>query len=75
MLRLELENNSRQPEYLTEQRQSDSLNKSLLTLSHGVDEGGGIVDEDDDGREPIKLVTGPCNSNSGYLQILAQNLV
>jgi hypothetical protein len=33
------------------------------------DEGGAVVDEDDDdGWEPIKLVTGPCDSNSGYSQ-------
>jgi hypothetical protein len=49
MLRLELENNSRQPEYFTKKRQSDNLNNSQLTLSHGVDEGGVVVDEDDDG--------------------------
>ncbi len=32
---------------LTENGQSDSPNKSQLTLSHGVDEGGVVVDEDD----------------------------
>jgi hypothetical protein len=41
-----LENNSRQPTNLTEKRESDSLNKSQLTLFHGVDEGGVFVDED-----------------------------
>jgi hypothetical protein len=34
-LKWELENNSRQPEDLTENRQSDSLNNSQLTLSQG----------------------------------------
>jgi hypothetical protein len=43
-----LENNSRQPTNLTENRQSDSLNQSQLTLFHGVYEGGVVVDEDDD---------------------------
>jgi hypothetical protein len=42
-------NNSRQPENLTENRQSDSLNKSHLTLCHGVDEAGVVADDDDDG--------------------------
>jgi hypothetical protein len=37
-----LENNSRQPRNLTKNRQSDSLNKNQL------DEGGVLVDEDDD---------------------------
>jgi hypothetical protein len=32
----ELENNSRQPENPTVKRQSDSVNKSQLTLSRGV---------------------------------------
>ncbi len=41
-----MENNSRQPTNLTKKRQSDSLNKSQLTLFHGVDEGGVVVDED-----------------------------
>jgi hypothetical protein len=27
---------------------------------------GIVADDDDDEREPIKLVTGPCNNNSGY---------
>jgi hypothetical protein len=35
MLKGELENNSWQLRGLTENRQSDSLNKSLLNLSHG----------------------------------------
>ncbi len=43
-------NNYRQPGYLTKKRQNDSLKKSQLTLSHEVDEGGGVaVNEDDDG--------------------------
>jgi hypothetical protein len=42
------------------------LNKRQLTLSHGVDEGVVVADVDDDGRKPIKPVTGPCDSNSGY---------
>jgi hypothetical protein len=33
---------------LTGNRRSDSPNKSHLTLSHGVDEGGVDVNEDDD---------------------------
>jgi hypothetical protein len=44
-----LENNSRQPENFTENRQSDSLDKRQVTLSHGVDEGGVVVEDDDDG--------------------------
>jgi hypothetical protein len=28
--------------------QSNSSNKGQLTLSHGIDEGGVVVDEDDD---------------------------
>jgi hypothetical protein len=36
----ELENNSRRPEKLTKNGQSDSPNKRQLTLSHEVDEGG-----------------------------------
>jgi hypothetical protein len=43
-----LENNSRQPENLTRNRKIDSLNKSQLTLSHGVDEEGAVVDDDVD---------------------------
>ncbi len=43
-------------------------------LSYLVDEGGVFAD-DDDGWEPTKLVTGPCVSDSGYWQILAQNSV
>jgi hypothetical protein len=43
MLKKELENNSRQP------GNSDSLNKSQRTLSQGVDEGGVVADDDDDG--------------------------
>jgi hypothetical protein len=35
-------------------------------LSHGVDEGGVVADDDNDECEPIKLVTGPCNSDGGY---------
>jgi hypothetical protein len=34
---------------LIENRQSDSLNQSQLTLSHGVDKGGVDADDDDDG--------------------------
>jgi hypothetical protein len=32
---------------LTENKQSDNLNKSQLSFSHGVDEGGVVVDKDD----------------------------
>jgi hypothetical protein len=45
-----LENNSRQPKNLTENRLSGSLNNTKLTLSHGVDEEGscrGVVAEHD----------------------------
>ncbi len=49
--------------------------KSQLTLTHGVDEGGVVVDEDDDEWEPIKLLTCPCDSNSGYWRILSLNSV
>jgi hypothetical protein len=38
-----LENNYRQPENPTENKQSDSLDKSQFTLSYGVDEGGGLL--------------------------------
>jgi hypothetical protein len=45
-----LENNSRQLRDLTENRQSDSPNKSLLTLSHGKMKKGYVEgDEGDDG--------------------------
>jgi hypothetical protein len=57
-----------------ENKMSDSLKKSQFTLSRGVDEGG-VVDEDDDWWEPIKLVTGPCDSDSGYWWNLAENSV
>ncbi len=43
-----MENNSRHPRDLTENRQGDSLNKSQFTLSHGVDEGGIVAAADDD---------------------------
>jgi hypothetical protein len=42
-----LENNSWQPRNLSKNRQNDSPNKSQLTLFHGVDEGGVVVDEGD----------------------------
>ncbi len=32
----------------------------------------GVTNVANDGREPIKLVTGPCNSDSGYWWILGQ---
>jgi hypothetical protein len=60
-----LANNSGQPESLVDIKQSDSPNKGQLNLSHGVDEEGGVVDEEDE-KEPIKLITGPCDSDSGY---------
>jgi hypothetical protein len=46
-----LENNSREPGNLTENRQSDSLSKSQLTLSYRDDEeeGGVVADDGDDG--------------------------
>jgi hypothetical protein len=56
-------------------RQGDSLNKSQFTLSHGVDEGGIVAAADDDEWEPIKLVTGPWDSDSGQWQNLVQNSV
>jgi hypothetical protein len=40
---MRIKKNSRQPENLIIKRQSDSLNKSQLTLSHGVDEGGVVL--------------------------------
>jgi hypothetical protein len=40
--------NSGQPQNLTENGLSDSPNKSQLTLSCGVDDGGVVVDEDGD---------------------------
>jgi hypothetical protein len=43
-----VENNSKLPWDLTKNRQSDSLHKSQLTLSLGVDEGGVADDDDDD---------------------------
>jgi hypothetical protein len=43
-----LENNSWQTVNLTKNGQSDSTNKSKLTLSHGVDEEVIVVNEDDD---------------------------
>jgi hypothetical protein len=57
----ELENNSKQP---TINRRSDSLKKSQLTLFHGVDEGGNGVNEDDVEWEPIKVIKGPCDSDT-----------
>jgi hypothetical protein len=44
-----LKNNSRRPKDLNENRQSDSLNKSQLILSHGVNAGGVVAGDDDDG--------------------------
>jgi hypothetical protein len=61
-----LENNSRQPLNLTKNGQSDSPNKSQLTVSHRVDEGRVVVDEEDNECEPIKLVTSPSDRDSGY---------
>ncbi len=49
MLRGELENNYRQSRKLTKNKHSETLNKSQLTLSHGLDEGGIVTDEDIDG--------------------------
>jgi hypothetical protein len=43
-----LENNSRQSLNSTKKRQSDSPNKSHLTLFMGLMKGGVVVDEDDD---------------------------
>ncbi len=74
-LKWELEYNAKQPRKLTKNRQSDSLNKSQLTLSDEVDKGEIVADDDDDGWEPIKLVTGPSDNNSRYWQNLSQNLV
>jgi hypothetical protein len=37
------------PRNLIKNRQSDSLKQSQLTLSHGVDKGGVVADDDDDG--------------------------
>ncbi len=55
--------------------QSDSLTKSQLTLL-GFDEGGeGDDGDDDDGWEPIKSVTGLCDSDSGYWRNNAQDSV
>ncbi len=45
MLSWELENKSRQPRNLTENRQSDSLNKNQFSLSYRVDEEEVFVDE------------------------------
>jgi hypothetical protein len=61
-----LENNSRQSLNLTKNEQRDSPNKSQLTLFMGLMKGGVVVDEDDDERETIKLITGPCDNDSGY---------
>jgi hypothetical protein len=44
-----LEYNAKQPRKLTKNRQSDSLNKSQLTLSDEVDKGEIVADDDDDG--------------------------
>ncbi len=67
ILKWELQNNSRQIRNLTKNAQSDSLNKSQPTLSNGFDEGGVVVDEDDE-WEQIKLITGPHDNDSGYWQ-------
>jgi hypothetical protein len=51
-----LENNSRKPGDLTENRHSDSLKKSQLTLSHGKMkkiEDDFAYDEDDDAVKPV----------------------
>jgi hypothetical protein len=42
-----LGNNSRKPENLFINRQSDSLYKSQLTLSCGFDEAGVVADDDE----------------------------
>ncbi len=45
-----------------------------LVFLVGPDEGEVVVGEDDDdGWEPINLVTGPCDSDSEYWQNLAHN--
>jgi hypothetical protein len=65
-----LENNSGQPKNLTINRQSDSQTRVNVLFLVGFDEGGVIdyddYDDYDDEREPIKLITDPCDSNSGY---------
>jgi hypothetical protein len=59
-----LENNSTQPRDLTENRQSDSLNKSLLTLSHGKMKKGNVEVDEVMMGENKSAITGPCDCNS-----------
>ncbi len=47
-------------------RQSDSLNMSQLTVSQGMIKMGAIADNDDYEWKPIKQVTGPCDGDSVY---------
>ncbi len=51
---------------LTQPRKVTAWKKSQLILSKGVMKKGVVADDKDDGWEPIKLVTGLCDSYSGY---------
>ncbi len=64
-LRREFENNTRQPKENIGKWQPKQ--ESTYTLSHGGSGEGRVGDHEseDDEWEPIKLITSPCDSDSG----------
>jgi hypothetical protein len=47
--------------------------KELLALTPGEDaDGRNEGDDDDDGSEPVKIITSPCDSVSGYRRLSAK---
>ncbi len=66
MLKWELENNSWQSRSLTKTGWVRAKTRVNLLFLVGSGEWRVVVDEDDDEWEPIKLILGPCDSDSGY---------